>query len=267
MRTVNYPAKISLSFGIFVALVMMLALNGRSTVYAQGSPPPGPVVFSGLVTVGGATAPDGLSIVGRMAPILLTPYESFSQTTFGGSYTLLAVGPPSSSYLYSPITFHIIPNAAYPYIPTTGIAALETTLFLGGPGIQDAYVLTFPALPLPPTPTPVPTATAAPPTPVPTATPVPPTPVPPTPTPAPTATTIPPTPVPPTPTPAPTATTVPPTATIVPAPVATLVIDQPEDDGPQTVAGTCGRSEVTDLSFLLAGVAFLGLVWRRKIRS
>ena len=238
MRTVTYPVKMSLSFGIFVALVMMLALSGRSTVHAQGSPPPGPVVFSGVVTVGGSAAPDGLSIVGRMAPILISPYESFPQITSGGAYTLLAVGPPSSSYLYSPITFHIIPNAAYPYIPTTGIAAIETTLFLGGPGIQDAYVLTFPALPLPPTPVP-PTAT----------------PVPPTPTPV------------PTPTPEPTATTVPPTPTTVPAPVATLVIDQPEDDGPKKIAGTCGRSEVTDLSFLLAGVAFLGLVWRRKIRS
>jgi len=38
MQTVNYPAKMSLSFGIFVALVMMLALSGRSTVHAQGSP-------------------------------------------------------------------------------------------------------------------------------------------------------------------------------------------------------------------------------------
>ena len=252
MRTVTYPAKMSLSFGIFVALVMMLALSGRSTVHAQGSPPPGPVVFSGVVTVGGSAAPDGLSIVGRVAPILLPAYESFSQTTSGGAYTLLAVGPPSSSYLYSPITFHIIPNTAYPYIPATGIAALETTLFLGGPGIQDAYVLTFPALPLPPTPTPVPpTATPVPPTP--TATAVPPTPIP-------TATAVPPTPV-------PTATAVPPTATTVPAPVTTLVIDQPEDDDPKEIAGTCSQSEVTDLSFLLAGVAFLGLVWRRKIRT
>ena len=258
MRTVTYPAKMSLSFGIFVALVMMLALSGRSTVHAQGSPPPGPVVFSGVVTVGGSAAPDGLSIVGRVAPILLPAYESFSQTTSGGAYTLLAVGPPSSSYLYSPITFHIIPNTAYPYIPATGIAAIETTLFLGGPGIQDSYVLTFPALPLPPTPTPTPVP--------PTATPVPPTatPVPPTPT----ATPVPPTPTPvPPPTPAPTATTVPPTATTVPAPVTTLVIDQPEDDGPKEIAGTCSQSEATDLSFLLAGVAFLGLVWRRKIRT
>ena len=247
MRTVTYPAKMSLSFGIFVALVMMLALSGRSTVHAQGSPPPGPVVFSGVVTVGGSAAPDGLSIVGRVAPILLPAYESFSQTTSGGAYTLLAVGPPSSSYLYSPITFHIVPNTAYPHIPATGIAATETLLFLGGPGIQDAYNLTFPALPLAPTPTPVP-PTPVPPTP--TATPVPPTatPVPPT------ATAVPPTPV-------PTATAVPPPPTIVAAPVATTVIDEPE------TAGTCAQSGVADLSFLLAGLAFLGLVWRRKIRS
>ncbi|SVD96296.1 uncharacterized protein METZ01_LOCUS449150, partial [marine metagenome] len=154
MQAVNYRSKIILSVGIFVALVMMLTSSGRSTVHAQGSPPPGPIVFSGLVTVGGFAAPDGLSIVGRVKPLLLSLYESYPQTTSGGKYSLLAVGPPSSSYLYTTITFHIVPNAAYDHIPAAGILATETLLFLGGPGTQDAYNLTFPALPpVPSTPT------------------------------------------------------------------------------------------------------------------
>ena len=107
MQAVGYRSKIILSVGIFVALILMLTLSGRSTVHAQGSPPPGPIVFSGLVTVGGFAAPDGLSIVGRLKPLLLTLYESYPQPTSGGSYKLLAVGPPSSSYLYTQITSHI----------------------------------------------------------------------------------------------------------------------------------------------------------------
>jgi hypothetical protein len=260
MQTPNHRPRIVFSFSIFLALVMMLALSGRSTVHAQGSPPPGPVVFSGLVQVGGSTAPDGLSIVGRISPRVLTPYQSLDQLTSGGSYSLLAVGPPSSSYLYGDITFHIVPNTAYPHIPAAGIAATETLMFLGGPGIQDSYNLTFPALPLAPTPTPTP----VPPTP---------TPVPPTPTPVSTATAVPPTPttVPPSPTPEPTATAVPPTPTTVPpipTPVTVIVVAAATpEDAEQETAGTCGQSGVADLSYLLAGVAFLGLIWRRKTRG
>ena len=232
MQPANYRSKIILSVGVFVALVMMLTVGGRSTVHAQGSPPPGPIVFSGLVTVGGFAAPDGLSIVGRIKPRLLSVYESYPQPTSAGKYSLLAVGPPNSSYLYSPITFHIIPNAAYDHIPVAGIAATETLLFLGGPGTQDGYNLTFPALPpVPATPTPVP----------PTATPVLPTP----------------TPVPPTATPVPP----PPTATPVPPP--TVTAEQEE----KSIAGTCAQTGVTDMSYLLAGVALLGLIWRKKSRN
>ena len=263
-------SKLTLSLSVLTALMLMLLMGGRSTttVHAQGAPPPGPVIFAGLVTVGGVAAPDGLSIVARIdGPI--TDYESLPRTTEGGAYKLLAVGPPDSVFLFRNITFHLVPNALVPHIPATGIAATETTLFLGGPGIQDGFNLTFPALPVAPTPTPVPpTPTPIPPTP--TATPIPPTPtatpIPPTPT----ATSVPPTPtpVPPTPTAVPpTATAVPPTPTTVAAPVATVdATAVAADDEPET-AGTCGASGTADLSFLLAGVAFLGLIWRRKTRS
>ena len=253
MHLASRPS-ITFAFSIFAALMIVFTLAGRNMVHAQGSPPPGPVVFKGLVTVGGAPAPDGLSIVARISPMLIDPYESLPRLTLGGGYELLTVGPASSMYLYQNITFHIVPNASLPYLPTTGIAAIEITMFFGGPGIMDGFNLTFPALPLAPTPTPVPAT----PTPVPTATPIPTaTPVPATPTAThvpPTATAVPPTPV-------PTATAVPPPPTIVAAPVATTVVDEPE------TAGTCAQSGVADLSFLLAGLAFLGLIWRRKTRN
>ncbi|MCH8940658.1 MAG: hypothetical protein IIC27_06015 [Chloroflexi bacterium] len=212
-----------------------------------------------------------MSIVARIAAPI-NNYESLPRVTVGGAYKLLAVGPPDSLFLFRNITFHIVPNALVPHIPEVGIQAIETALFLGGPGIQDGFTLTFPALPIAPTPTPVPpTPTPVPPTP--TATPIPPpptaTPVPPTPT----ATSVPPTatPVPPTATavpPTPTATSVPPTPTTVAALAGTIDpgLISGEDEEVET-AGTCGQSGVADLSYLLAGIAFLGLIWRRKTRS
>ena len=242
MQAANHRPRIILSLGILIALLMTLMSGGRSAVYAQGSPPPGPVVFSGLVTAGGFAAPDGLSIVARLTPLGGTVYESLPKATVGGAYKLLTVGPPSSAYLYQQVTFHITKNEAYPYIPAKGIQATESLLFLGGPDIKEAYNLTFPALPVPPTPTPVPAT----PTPVPTATPVPP-----TPTPVPTATPVP-----------PTATPVPPTATAVVAAVPTVAAEEE-----QSIAGTCAQTGVTDMSYLLAGVALLGLIWRKKSRN
>ena len=232
MQAANHRSRIIFSFGILVVLMTTLMSGGRSAVHAQGSPPPGPVVYSGLVTAGGFAAPDGLTLVARITPLGGTTYESLPKVTAGGAYKLLTVGPPSSSYLYQQVTFHIIKNEAYPYIPTAGIKATEVALFFGGPDLQDAYNLTFPALPVPPTPTPVP----------PTPTPVPPTA----------------TPVPPTPTP------VPPTATAVVAVAPTVAASAEEE---KSIAGTCAQSGVTDISYLLAGMALLGLIWRKKIRN
>ena len=56
---------LALGFVVLAAL-LAFALSGGSPVHAQGSPPPGPVTYSGTVTVGGSPAPDGLSIVARI---------------------------------------------------------------------------------------------------------------------------------------------------------------------------------------------------------
>ena len=148
-------SRVILSFGVLVALMLMLFMGGSSTAHAQGAPPPGPVIYAGSVTVGGLPAPDGLSIVARIAAPI-NNYESLPRVTVGGAYKLLAVGPPDSLFLFRNITFHIVPNALVPHIPEVGIQAIETALFLGGPGIHDGFALTFPALPVAPTPTPGP---------------------------------------------------------------------------------------------------------------
>ena len=102
-------SRCTLLLSVFAALLITLLMGGESTVHAQGAPPPGPIIYAGLVTVGGAPAPDGLSIVARIAgPI--DDYESLPRTTAGGAYKLLAVGPPDSIFLFRTVTFHIVPD-------------------------------------------------------------------------------------------------------------------------------------------------------------
>ena len=125
-----------------------------------GQPPTPPVVYFGSVTVGGQPAPDGLVIVAR-----IEDYESEPVVTDDGKYARLTASPPSSSYLFKVVSFHI---------PAFGVQATETELFLGGPE-ERQLDLTFPVLPEPtPTAAPPPTATPVPePTPTPTAAPPP----------------------------------------------------------------------------------------------
>ncbi len=53
--------------GLFLlSLLLAWAATRPREADAQGVPPPAPVVYSGTVTVGGASAPDGLQIVGRI---------------------------------------------------------------------------------------------------------------------------------------------------------------------------------------------------------
>jgi hypothetical protein len=156
-----------------------------------GLPPPAPVSYGGPVLTGGVPAPDGLVIVARIGD-----YESRPRRTLNGRYDLLAVGPPSTDYLYRTITFHM-PDLEY--------QAAETDMFPGGPSERE-LTLTFPAVPtVNPTGTPTRTAT---PTVTPSATPT----AAPTLAPSPTAL----------PTPSPSPTRVPaPTATPVPTPTGT----------------------------------------------
>ena len=56
-----------LSFAVALATVVALLLtSGAGVIEAQGQPPPGPVTYTGTITIGGAPAPDGLMIVGRI---------------------------------------------------------------------------------------------------------------------------------------------------------------------------------------------------------
>ena len=258
---------------VLLAAMLAVVLAGGDTANAQGSPPPGPVAYSGTVTVGGAAAPDGLSIVARIqspSAAVAPDYQSQPRTTQNGAYGNLIVGPPSTVFNFRTVSFHIIAVEDTPtaHLGDEGLTAAEVASFIPGPNVVDNFTLTFPALPPAPTPTPVPatpTPTPVPETPTPTPTPTPeatatPTP---TPTPEPTAT-PPPTPTPThtptiliaTPTPEPTAA---PTATPEPTaePTATAT---PEPDEP----GTCGQGSSPDAYMLLAGLGLLGLVWLRR---
>lgn len=266
-----------LTLALLVATVLaFLMTGGTNVVEAQGSPPPGAVIYSGAVTVGGAAAPDGLAIVARIPNPVGDDYQSPPRFTEGGKYALLSVGPPSTLFNYRTASFHIIgiEGTDWEYLGAEGLTAAEVVTFLPGPNIIDGHDLTFPALPARPTPTPThtpvpedtptpeptvpPTPTNTPeptntPTPEPTNTPEPTATPEPTSTPTPTAT--------PEPTPTPTATALPPTPiiqTATPTPEPT-----PEPDEP----GTCGQGSRPDGYVLLAGLGLLGLVWMRRRRD
>ena len=263
-----------LSLAVLAALLAFALAGPQGEVRAQAAPP-FPVTYSGTVTVGGATAPDGLTIVARMespSPIV-DDYQSGPRVMQDGRYRHLVVGPTSAVFSGRQITFHIlaVEDTITAHLGDEGLVAAEIANFGLGPNPNDNFPLTFPAIPPAPTPTPThtPVATVAPtntPTPVPTATPEP------TPTPEPTATPE------PTPTPEPTATPVPtPTSTPTPAPTPTVTIvtatptatpavaptATPEPDEP----GTCGQGSATDAYVLLAGLGLLGLVLARRRRG
>lgn len=132
---------------LLTALIAAALLVARSAL-AQGAPPPGPVIFSGAVTVGGALTPDDLRIVARIGD-----YETRPRATKDGRYDLLAVGPPDSDYLFRSVTFHLVDY---------DLQATETVLFVGGPteAEQDLTFPTLPPLALVPSPTPSPTPSA-----------------------------------------------------------------------------------------------------------
>ena len=267
-----------LTLAIAVATVLAFLMSGGTNVVeAQGSPPPGAVIYSGTVTVGGAAAPDGLAIVGRVPNPVGDDYQSPPRFTTGGKYALLSVGPPSTLFNYRIVSFHIIgvEGTDWEYLGTEGLTAAEVETFIPGPNIVDDFNLTFPALPARPTPTPVPAT----PTPTPVDTPTPEPTVPPTPTntPEPTATPEPtstPTPE-PTHTPAPTATATPvPTPTVVPPTQTPFVVTATPTVGPAATAtpestgpGTCGQGSRPDAFVLLAGLGLIGLVWMRRRRD
>ena len=275
-RNRSILALITLAIAVATVLAFLMS-GGTNVVEAQGSPPPGAVIYSGSVTVGGAAAPDGLAIVGRVPNPVGDDYQSPPRFTTGGKYALLSVGPPSTLFNYRIVSFHIVgvEGTDWEYLGTEGLTATEVETFIPGPNIVDDFNLTFPALPARPTPTPVPATN----TPVPNT----PTPVPNTPTPEPT---IPPTPTNTpeptfTPTPEPTNTPEPtstpePTATPAPTPLppTPIVVTATPTVGPAATAtpepsgpGTCGQGSRPDAYVLLAGLGLIGLVWMRRRRD
>lgn len=98
------------------AVVLAVAMLLASAVLACGSaeptptpmptapalPPAWPFVFNGNLTVGGALAPDGYKVTGRIGT-----YRSASVTTSGGRYLALPVGPLDSKFFHQPIVFEL----------------------------------------------------------------------------------------------------------------------------------------------------------------
>ncbi len=258
-----------LTLAVFAALLAFALAGPQGKAQAQGAPPPGPVTYSGTITVGGAAAPDGLMIVARIPNPVGDDYQSQPRATKNSEYQNLIVGPTNAVFNFRNISFHIIAveNTITAHLGPEGLTAAEMETFIPGPGIVDGFNLTFPALPPAPDPTatPTPAATATPtavpatPVPSPTATAVATeTPVP-SPTPEPTATAE------PTATPAPTPTPLPPII-VTATPTATPEVEAtptPEPDEP----GTCGQGSRADGYVLLAGLGLLGLVWARRRRA
>ena len=150
MPLAPHRSRTALSLTLAAAIaVLALALAGPATVRAQGEPPPGPVTYSGAITVGGAPAPDGLSVVARIANPVGADYQSQPRQTQGGQYKNLIVGPVSTLFNYRAITFHIIAVEDTPtaHLTEAGLTAAETDTFIPGPGIKDGYNLSFPAIP------------------------------------------------------------------------------------------------------------------------
>ena len=182
-----------------------------------------PAIYSGTITIAGASVPTNARLVARVGD-----YESEpALISEDGSFTSLVIATTDDRLVTLPVELFL-----------NGIPSTPSAHGVFNPGEIRFLTLVFQGVPPTPTPTPLPTET---PTPLPTATPVPPTatpepptatPVPPTATPVPpTATPVPPTatPVPPTatPEPPPTATPAPPTATPEPPPVAATA--EPEE--------------------------------------
>jgi len=148
--------KFLLSVTAFTLVSFAFFNNAQSLQAAGGSIPPWPVIYTGSVTLGGAPAPDGLWIVGRMDGYTSVPLE-----ISGGRMSGLAVGAPDQTFFGKTITFELRSD---PNDPEGATVAEQTDTFAKYPlpTLKKDFDLTFPAFP---TPTPLPTAT-------PTATPV-----------------------------------------------------------------------------------------------
>lgn len=147
----NHGSKILAS--VALAVVIALAASGAANRVSAQSPPSGPYIYSGAVSVNGQPAPDGYMIHATVGD-----YQSEPVTIMGGRYEGLAVVPAGTQYNRQTITFYL-----------GNVPANETDEYhlSGLPVPKPSFDLTFPSLPVP---TPTPTV-EAPPTAIPTATP------------------------------------------------------------------------------------------------
>ena len=147
----NHGSKILAA--VALAVVIALAASVAANRVSAQSPPSGPYIYSGAVSVNGQPAPDGYMIHATVGD-----YQSEPVTIMGGRYEGLAVVPAGTQYNRQTITFYL-----------GNVPANETDEYhlSGLPVPKPSFDLTFPSLPVP---TPTPTV-EAPPTAIPTATP------------------------------------------------------------------------------------------------
>ena len=162
------------TFLAIICAVVFGAFAAMGVAPQQGERPPQPFFqdfFSGGITVQGAPAPAGLTLVACIDDCAAVFQSQPVRVEAGGRYSKLEVNPTDKALIGHPVSFYLVNQFGR-------IKAAETRQFVG---VFDFYTvdLTF-NQPLP-APTPIPTPTLAPtPTPVPTPAP--------TPTPTPTAT-------------------------------------------------------------------------------
>ena len=127
----------------FALMGFTFFLNPQSLQAAGGSIPPWPVIYSGSVTLGGAPAPDGLWIVGRMDGYTSVPLEIKN-----GRMSGLAVGAPDQTFFGKTITFELRND---PSVLEGSTVADQTDVFAKYPlpTLKKDFDLTFPAFPTP----------------------------------------------------------------------------------------------------------------------
>ena len=138
-----------LSFAVALATVVALLLtSGRGVIEAQGQPPPGPVTYTGTITVGGQPAPDGLMVVARIPnPVTMTTSRCRGR---GREVRNLIAGPTSTLFNYRLISFHIIAvegTGSREHLGPEGLTAAEVDTFLPGPNIKDDFAPDVPGDP------------------------------------------------------------------------------------------------------------------------
>ena len=114
-------------------------------------------IYSGKVTAGGISAPEGSSVTAHVLD-----YSSQPVAVKDGRYSALTILPPGNSYLNKPVTFML--NGVVTATALDGSPLTDTFKAFGVPTSKRDFDLAFPPLPAPtatPTATPTPTPIVA----------------------------------------------------------------------------------------------------------